>query len=273
MNLILGLHVFYQHGRFPGSDKFTNVPHVDMPIFLKTEMSLSPPDLYKKFAGTDAKGLGSLHALAALNIYFGGIRIASQTAFSELLKNLTYQALSQENDDIFSSFEEGINLVHSIVNAFAEMETREFEIASQVTEQINDKLDMRFDVIEPPAMRIQLGQEKNKLEHEPKPIEFSTPLKIEKIDKIHDREKSNFLKIAMKLSPIDLESASQVADSENEALIEEIINPMPGLVVDEDISVDTQFSFKNSDLDTSFTLSDTHKTRLNDIIKDARKKN
>ena len=62
---------------------------------------MSPTDLYKTFAGTDAKGLASLHALAALNIYFGGSRIASQTSFGELLKNLTYQALCQENDDIF----------------------------------------------------------------------------------------------------------------------------------------------------------------------------
>ena len=47
---------------------------------------------------------------------------------------------------------------------------------------------------------------------------------------------------------------------------------MPRLVVDDDISVNTQFSFKNSDLDTSFTLSDTLKTRLDDILEDARKK-
>ena len=80
---------------------------------------MSPPDVYKKFAGKDAKRLVSLHALAALNIYFGGSRIASQTALGELLKNLPYQALSQENDIIFLSFEEGINLVHSIVNTFA----------------------------------------------------------------------------------------------------------------------------------------------------------
>ena len=42
-------------GRFPGSEIFTNVPQVDKPIFLKTETFFSPPDLYKKFAGTDAK--------------------------------------------------------------------------------------------------------------------------------------------------------------------------------------------------------------------------
>ena len=76
----------------------------------------------------------------------------------------------------------------------------------------------------------------------------------------------------MKLNQIDLESASEVANSGNEALIEEIINPTPGLVVDDDISVDTQFSFKNGDLDTSFILSDTLKTRLGDILENARKK-
>ena len=43
----------------------------------------------------------SLHALCALNIYFGGSKTVSQFAYGEFIKNLTYQALSQENDDIF----------------------------------------------------------------------------------------------------------------------------------------------------------------------------
>ena len=34
-------------------------------------MPISPVDLYKKFAGTDAKALVSIHALATLNIHFG----------------------------------------------------------------------------------------------------------------------------------------------------------------------------------------------------------
>ena len=76
----------------------------------------------------------------------------------------------------------------------------------------------------------------------------------------------------MKLNQIDLESASDVADPENEALIQEMINPTPGFVVDDDTNVDTQFSFHNSDLDTSFTLSNTLKVRLDDILEDARKK-
>ena len=193
------------------------------------------------------------HALAALNIYFEGSRIASQTAFGKLLKSLTYQALSQENDDIFSSFEEGTNLIHSIVNAFAEMKNREFEIASQVSEQISDKLGTQFEVVKVPEMQIQLGEE-SVIPEEPKPIEFSTPLKIVEINEIYDSEKTDYLKIAMKLNQIELEQTSEVADCENETLIQEIINPTAGLVVDDDISVDTQFSFKNSDLDSFYLI-------------------
>ena len=156
------------------------------------------------------------------------------------------------------------------------MENREFKIASQVSEQISDKLDTQFEVVEAPAMQIQLGEEESVFPEEPKPIEFSTPLKIEEINEIYDREKTviynNYLKIAMKLNQIELESGSEVAESENEAVFQEIINPTPGLLVDDDISVDTQFNFKNSDLDTSFTLSNSLKARLYNILDDARNK-
>ena len=60
-------------------------------------------------------------------LYFDGSQHASQTAFSEFLTNLTYQALSQENDDIFLSFENAIYLVQSIVNAFINKEKDEIE--------------------------------------------------------------------------------------------------------------------------------------------------
>ena len=51
-------------------------------------------------------------------------------------------------------------------------------------------------------MIIQLSDEESEIEHEPKPIEFSTPLKIEEIDEIYDRQKSDFLKVAIKLNQI-----------------------------------------------------------------------
>ena len=41
-------------------------------------------------------------------------------------------------------------------------------------------------------MQIQLGEEESEIEHEPKTVEFSTPLEIEKIIEIYDREKATF---------------------------------------------------------------------------------
>ena len=159
--------VFYYHfERFPGLANFTIVPRVSMPGFLKTEMPLSPLHLYRKFAGTDANGLVSLHGLAALNIYFGGNQHASQTAFSEFLTNLTFQALSRENDYIFSSFDNAIHLVQSIVNAFIDKEKDEIEKTFKISEEIKTELDTKFDVIQAPAMQIQLGEEES--------VEFST---------------------------------------------------------------------------------------------------
>ena len=58
-----------------------------------------------------------------------------------------------------------------------------------------------------------------------------------------------------------------------EALIDEIINPGPGLVVDDDdINVDTQLDFQNSDLYTSFILTNTLQERVYNILENARKK-
>ena len=47
-------------------------------------MPISPVDLYRNFARTDAKVLVSIHALAALNIHFGGNKYISLSALSEI---------------------------------------------------------------------------------------------------------------------------------------------------------------------------------------------
>ena len=106
--------------------------------------------LYKKCFGTDAKALVSLLGLAALNIYLGGNPQAQK-----LLKNLTQQALSQENDGIFLSFEDAIYLVESIFNAFINRSKDEIEKTSENSEKIQSNLDTKFDATEVPAIQIQ----------------------------------------------------------------------------------------------------------------------
>ena len=235
-------------------------------------MPISPVDLYNKFAGRGAKGLVSIYALAALNIHFGGNKYISQVAIGEYLQNLTYQALSQENDEIFMPFNNIGLLVNDLLEQFLIKENEKITKASAISKEIRNKLETDFEINLSPEMKIQIGEEEEEIETEPKPTEFSTPLKIEEINEIYDREKEDYLITALKINETDLETAAEVADADNEAIIEEIINPTPGLVVDNDINVNTQFDFQNRDLDTSFTLSDTLQERIDDLLENARKK-
>ena len=155
-------------------------------------MPISPVDLYKTFTGIDAKGLVSIHALAALNIQFGGNKYISQSALSEYLKNLTYQALSQENDKIFMSFDDIGLLVNDLLEQFVLKENAEIEKASGISKEIKNQLKTNFQLNLSPEMKIQKGEEEEEIESEPKPNEFSTPLKKEEIEEIYNEQKENF---------------------------------------------------------------------------------
>ena len=89
-------------------------------------------------------GLSSFQALCALNIYLGGNKNVSGLAYSEFLQILTYQAPSQENDNVELAFDQSTNLAHSIVNALNEVVTKESEFTTHLSERVNDALDVTF---------------------------------------------------------------------------------------------------------------------------------
>ena len=166
-------------------------------------------------------GLVSFCGLCALNIYVGVSKNTSKLAYREFLKNLTNPALSEENDEIFLSFNQAISLAHSIVNTLIDITREENKSISEISEQINEKLDTNFEAVESSAMEIQLGVEPEQLDE---PIQASTPLTEKEIRAFHDKEKTDYLKKTLKLNAVDLESAAEVADSENEKLFQEVIN-------------------------------------------------
>ena len=145
--------------------------------------------------------------------------------------------MRQENDDIFLSFDFATDLAHSIVNTLAQIGNEEGEMASEISDQINKKLDFELETVESPAMQIKLREEP---EISQEPIQTSTPLTEKDIREIHDKEKTDYLKTALKLNAVDLESAAEVADSENEKLFQEIINPTPSLTLDDEINIDKE---------------------------------
>ena len=113
---------YFKHGRFPGSQNLIAIPQVKTPPFLKTDIPISPIDLFKTFAGTDAKALVSIQGLTELNIHFGGNKFTSQQAMYEYLENLTFQALSQENDTVYMSFSVVGLLVNDLLECLVKKE-------------------------------------------------------------------------------------------------------------------------------------------------------
>ena len=151
---------------------------------------------------------------------------------------------------------------------FVLKENTEIDKASAISEKINNKLKTNFKSVLSPEMKIQKGEEDKEIETKPKPIDTSTPLK--RLEEFYETEKETFLKTALTINQTDLETATDAADADSEALFEEIINPAPGYVIDDKVNVDTQFDFQNSDLDTSFKLSNTLQNKLDDLLEKAR---
>ena len=104
-----------------------------------------------------------------------------------------------------------------------------------------------------------------------KPIQASTPRTEKEIRPFLDKEKTDYIEKTLKLNAVDLESAAEVADSENEKLFQEIINPTPSLTLDDQMNVDEQFSYRD-DPNQDYTLPSPLKTRLDDILQEAREK-
>ena len=138
-NLDDWISYYYSYGSFPGSNELISIPYTKNPYFLKTDEHLSLATLHQKFYNSEFIGLSSFQALCALNIYLGGDKSVSGLAYSEFLQNMTYQSLSQENDNVELAFDQGTNLAHSVVNALNEVVTKESEFSTDISERVNDE--------------------------------------------------------------------------------------------------------------------------------------
>ena len=102
---------FSNYGRFLGSQELILVPQVEIPNFVKTNIPLSAIDLFREFNCTDARVLISIHALGVLNIFYGRSSQVSKDMLSKFLHNLTFQALTKENDEILIEFDKIANVL------------------------------------------------------------------------------------------------------------------------------------------------------------------
>ena len=262
----------FSKGRFPGSQKLILLPQADTPDLVNTKTPLSPIGLHKIFKATDAKALASSQAIAALNIHLGGDRDISKKALTEFLCNLTFQALSKENDDILLSFEHVGNLFLDILESLAKIDQQLFNDSKILSENLKEELNKtEYELDLPPELEIHEDLAKYRKEGKkpllpPKPFSSSTPLKTKEINKIYDVEKEDYLQTAITINKTDLDAAVENAEESNKEVINDIIVPTPGLIVDDTSNLDKQFEYNSNDLERTFDLSKQVQERLDNLL-------
>ena len=246
------------------------LPQADIPNFVKAETPLSPIDLYQKFKATDAKALASIQAIAALNIHLGGD--ISKKALTEFLHNLTFQALSIENDDILLSLEHVGNLFLDIFESLAKIDQQLVDDSKILSESLKEEVNKtEYELDLPPELEIQEDLAKYRKEGKkppllPKPLSYSAPLKTKEINEIYDEEKENHLQTAIKINKTDLDAVVENAEESNTEIIYDMIDPTPGLVVDDTLNLDKQFEYNSNHLERTFDLWNQIQERLDNLL-------
>ena len=145
-------------------------------------------------------------------------------------------------------------------------------VAKNLGKNLQDELDQTdFELEIPPELQIQDDLEKyakqEKIPPPPPPRFTSTPLKSKKeINKTYDNSKEEYLKTAITINKTDLDAAIENTDDKNKKIVSDIIDPMPGLFVDDKLNLENQFEYKSNDIDKNFNLSRDLQDRLNNIL-------
>ena len=160
---------YFKTGRFPGNTDLTFVPAGVKPTFVKTFDQISPVELNEKFQNGPSYGIAAVHFLAGLNIYLGGEKTLSQNVMSELLYNLSYQALSIDNKKRNIKFEEIIKLNKNIKRLIRDIDRP--NIQTLKLENAIDNTKDKVEAIEDEVVNNILTNKKLKL-----PVDFKPPM-------------------------------------------------------------------------------------------------
>ena len=136
---------YFKTGRFPGN--YTDlilVPTGKNPPFVKSFDQISPIDLNDKFQNTPSYGIAAVHFLAALNIFFGGEKNLSQDVMTELLHNLSYEALNFENTKVNIKFDQIIKLNKNLKSLIRDVDRSNIETVTfeDAVDETKDKIEL-----------------------------------------------------------------------------------------------------------------------------------
>ena len=232
---------YFKTGRFPGN--YTDlilVPTGKNPSFVKSFDQISPVDLNDKFQNTPSYGIAAVHFLAALNIFFGGEKNLSQDVMTELLHNLSYQALNFENTKVNIKFDQIIKLNKNLKSLIRDVDRS--NINTITFEDAVDETKDKIELMEEELVNNVLSGKKIEIPTDFKP---AMPDSLSKIQS--DTEKAKAVKIKTD------ESLNQIYETITKDVVTKARNDLVKSVSDYDGEIPTEVinnitsSFKQND--------------------------
>ena len=226
---------FYETGRFPGNSTIVSVPRARIPSFIESRDVLSPLALYDTYAGHDMRGIASIQFLAALNILLGGDSEQSRDAMSKLFHNLSWQALTNDNDRHQMQFGHISILVQSINQRIQKhiLEHRRktadinFEIVSQLNDKqvVNEESQSEIDKIEQKIIDNIINESETVYGAPSPPAAIKTE---EQIDDDRRQENEDFLKTELAKNKRDIEIIQDIDAKNKVDQIKSLAVPVDG---------------------------------------------
>ena len=180
---------YFKTGRFPGN--YTDlilVPAGKNPSFVKSFDQISPIELNDKFQNTSCYGIAAVHFLAALNIFFGGEKSLSQDVMTELLHNLSYQALNFENTKVNIKFDQIIKLNKKLKSLIRDVDRSTINTIAIDDTAVDESKD-RLELMEEELVNNVLSGKKIEI-----PVDFQPPMPDSPMKIQTDTEKVKALK-------------------------------------------------------------------------------
>ena len=248
---------YFKTGRFPGN--YTDlilVPTGKNPSFVKSFDQISPLELNDKFQNTASYGIAAVHFLAALNIFFGGEKNLSQDVMTELLHNLSYQALNFENTKVNIKFDQIIKLNKNLKSLIRDVDRS--NINTITFEDAVDETKDKIELMEEELVNNVLSGKKIEI-----PTDFKPPMP-DSLSKIQsDTEKAKAVKRKTD------KSLNQIYETITKDVVTKARNDLVKSVSDYDGEIPTEVinnitsSFKQND-----TVNKSVRKHVKDSIKD-----
>ena len=139
---------------------------------------------------------------------------------SEFLHNLSFQALSKETDDIYLNLNNASELIIDILEGLPKKNNESIAVAKNLGKNLQDELDQTdFELEILPELEEKYTKQE-KIPPPPPPHFTSTPLKSKnEINKTYDDSKKEYLKTAITINKIDLDTTIENADDKNKKIV------------------------------------------------------